>query len=62
MKCSILPFDQTAAVGADPQAAIAGGQQAKDTIFPEGRRIFMGKEWKRAPSKRSSPPLVPTHR
>src|SRR5208337_5440961 len=44
MKNAVLPLNQAAAVGADPQAPITGGQQAKNTVFLKGRCVLMGKQ------------------
>ena len=46
MKCTVPPLDQAAAVGADPEAAVVGGKQAKYAVLTKGRRILMGKQTK----------------
>ena len=54
-KSTILPLDQSAAIGADPQAAIMARQQAKDAVLSKGRRILMGKETETGPVKAQQP-------
>jgi len=57
---SIPQLDQSAAVGADPQAAIARGQQAKDAVLSKGRRILMRKE-PEARSVKTQQPATGSH-
>ena len=55
MEDAVSPLDQTAAVGADPQTAVATGQQAKDAVLTKGRRILMCKQMEARAVKAQQP-------
>ena len=55
LETAVALLDQAAPVGADPQAAIARGQQTKNAVLSEGGRILMRKEMKARPVKAQQP-------